>query len=110
MQLRYVERLGVANLSRAKWTMEFVISDGNWSITQSAVCDGVISLFFRSKIKLEFIMQQSQTEQKEKEWQYRSIFDAANDGLIINDLETASVRIAEQQPFRKTFEMPQCGE
>jgi PAS domain S-box-containing protein len=71
--------------------MEFGISDGNWSVTQKVVCDGVISLFFRSKIKLEFIMQQSQTEQKEKEWQYRSIFDAANDGFIINDLETGLV-------------------
>ncbi|MCX6035351.1 MAG: PAS domain S-box protein [Chloroflexi bacterium] len=28
---------------------------------------------------------------KEKEWQYRSIFDAANDGLIITDLETGLV-------------------
>jgi two-component system nitrate/nitrite sensor histidine kinase NarX len=28
---------------------------------------------------------------EEKEWQYRSIFDAANDGLIINDLETGLV-------------------
>ena len=36
-------------------------------------------------------MQQSQTDQKEKEWQYRSIFDAATDGLIINDLETGLV-------------------
>ena len=36
-------------------------------------------------------MQQSQTNQKEKEWQYRSIFDAAADGLIINDLETGLV-------------------
>lgn len=37
------------------------------------------------------MMQQSQPDQKEKEWQYRSIFDAANDGLIINDLETGFV-------------------
>ena len=36
-------------------------------------------------------MQQSQTDQKENEWQYRSIFDAATDGLIINDLETGLV-------------------
>ena len=36
-------------------------------------------------------MQQSQTDQIEKEWQYRSIFDAATDGLIINDLETGLV-------------------
>lgn len=28
---------------------------------------------------------------EEKEWQYRSIFDAANDGVIINDLETGLV-------------------
>src|SRR5215210_2175748 len=28
---------------------------------------------------------------EEKEWLYRSIFDAANDGLIINDLETGLV-------------------
>ena len=28
---------------------------------------------------------------EEKEWWYRSIFDAANDGLIINDLETGLV-------------------
>jgi two-component system nitrate/nitrite sensor histidine kinase NarX len=28
---------------------------------------------------------------EEKEWQYRSIFDAANDGLIITDLETGLV-------------------
>lgn len=28
---------------------------------------------------------------EEKEWQYRSIFDAANDGLIINDLESGLV-------------------
>ena len=28
---------------------------------------------------------------EEKEWQYRSIFDAATDGLIINDLETGLV-------------------
>jgi PAS domain S-box-containing protein len=71
--------------------MEFVTSDGHWSVTQSVVCDGVISLFFRSTIKLEFIMQQSQTDQKEKEWQYRNIFDAVSDGLIINDLETGLV-------------------
>jgi two-component system nitrate/nitrite sensor histidine kinase NarX len=32
----------------------------------------------------------------EKEWQYRSIFDAANDGLIINDLETG--RVVEANP------------
>ncbi len=37
------------------------------------------------------MMQQSQPDQKEKEWQYRSIFDAAIDGLIINDLETGLV-------------------
>jgi PAS domain S-box-containing protein len=36
-------------------------------------------------------MQQSQPNQKESEWQYRSIFDAAIDGLIINDLETGLV-------------------
>ncbi len=36
-------------------------------------------------------MQKSKQEQKENEWQYRSIFDAATDGLIINDLETGLV-------------------
>jgi PAS domain S-box-containing protein len=36
-------------------------------------------------------MQHSQTDQNEKEWQYRSIFDAATDGLIISDLETGLV-------------------
>jgi PAS domain S-box-containing protein len=36
-------------------------------------------------------MQQSQPNQKVNEWQYRSIFDAATDGLIINDLETGLV-------------------
>ena len=33
----------------------------------------------------------SRPPSEEKEWQYRSIFDAANDGLIINDLETGLV-------------------
>ena len=33
---------------------------------------------------------------EEKEWQYRSIFDAASDGLIINDLETG--RVVEANP------------
>jgi two-component system nitrate/nitrite sensor histidine kinase NarX len=32
-----------------------------------------------------------QSLSEEKEWQYRSIFDTANDGLIINDLETGLV-------------------
>jgi PAS domain S-box-containing protein len=41
-------------------------------------------------------MQQDQLNRKEKEWQYRSIFDAANDGLIINDLETG--RVVEANP------------
>ena len=36
-------------------------------------------------------MQQSQPNQRKKNWQYRSIFDAAIDGLIINDLETGHV-------------------
>ncbi len=36
-------------------------------------------------------MQTSRRNQNEKEWQYRSIFDAANDGLIITDLETGLV-------------------
>ena len=36
-------------------------------------------------------MQQSQPNQRKKNWQYRSIFDAAIDGLIINDLETGLV-------------------
>jgi two-component system nitrate/nitrite sensor histidine kinase NarX len=33
---------------------------------------------------------------EEKKWQYRSIFDAATDGLIINDLETG--RVVEANP------------
>ena len=37
------------------------------------------------------MMQQSKPDQKENDWQYRSIFDAATDGLIINDLETGLV-------------------
>ena len=41
-------------------------------------------------------MQRGQLDRKEKEWQYRSIFDAANDGLIINDLETG--RVVEANP------------
>jgi two-component system nitrate/nitrite sensor histidine kinase NarX len=41
-------------------------------------------------------MQQGQLNRKEKEWQYRSIFDAAIDGLIINDLETG--RVVEANP------------
>jgi PAS domain S-box-containing protein len=45
----------------------------------------------RSNLKGRYLMQQSQTDQIEKEWQYRSIFDAATDGLIINDLETGLV-------------------
>ena len=36
-------------------------------------------------------MQKSKQEQRENEWQYRSIFDAAIDGLIISDLETGLV-------------------
>ncbi len=36
-------------------------------------------------------MQKSKQEQREKEWLYRSIFDASTDGLIINDLETGLV-------------------
>lgn len=36
-------------------------------------------------------MQKSQINPKEKDWQYRSIFDAATDGLIINDLEKGIV-------------------
>ena len=36
-------------------------------------------------------MQKSQINPKEKDWQYRSIFDVANDGLIINDLEKGIV-------------------
>ncbi len=36
-------------------------------------------------------MQTSRRNQNEKEWQYRSIFDAANDGVIIHDLETGCV-------------------
>ena len=37
------------------------------------------------------MMQKSQLNQKEEEWQYRSIFDAATDGMIVNDLETGLV-------------------
>jgi PAS domain S-box-containing protein len=37
----------------------------------------------------------------EEEWQYRSIFDAAKDGLIINDLETG--RILEANPAACTM-------
>ncbi len=37
-------------------------------------------------------MRQSQTDLKEKEWQYRNNFDAATDGLIIYDLETAMIK------------------
>ncbi len=33
----------------------------------------------------------NQPPSEEKEWQYRSIFDSANDGLIINDLESGLV-------------------
>ena len=36
-------------------------------------------------------MQQSQPNRIKKEWQYRSIFDTVNDGLIITDLETGLV-------------------
>lgn len=36
-------------------------------------------------------MQKDSPDLKDKEWQYRSIFDAATDGLIINDLETGLV-------------------
>jgi PAS domain S-box-containing protein len=45
----------------------------------------------RSKIKLEFSMKHDQPDQKEKESQFRNIFDAAIDGLIVNDLETGLV-------------------
>jgi PAS domain S-box-containing protein len=41
-------------------------------------------------------MQKSQLDHNEEEWQYRGIFDAANDGLIISDLETGLV--AEANP------------
>lgn len=44
-----------------------------------------------SKRKDVDFMHQGRLDQEEKEWQYRSIFDAANDGLIINDLETGLV-------------------
>ncbi len=37
------------------------------------------------------LMRQGQPTRIDKEWQYRSIFDAANDGLIITDLETGLV-------------------
>ena len=36
-------------------------------------------------------MQKDHPNLNGKEWQYRSIFDAAADGLIINDLETGCV-------------------
>lgn len=36
-------------------------------------------------------MQPNDPNWNEKEWQYRSIFDTANDGLIIHDLETGLV-------------------
>jgi PAS domain S-box-containing protein len=36
-------------------------------------------------------MQKSKLEQKEREWQYRSIFEAVNDGLLIIDLEEGFV-------------------
>jgi PAS domain S-box-containing protein len=42
-------------------------------------------------MNLEHMMQKSKLEQKEREWQYRSIFEAANDGLIITDLEEGVV-------------------
>lgn len=65
---------------------------GSRSVARSRCCDGIISTFYRSRIKFEFIMRQSQTDLKEKEWQYRNIFDAATDGLIIYDLETAMIK------------------
>jgi PAS domain S-box-containing protein len=37
------------------------------------------------------MMQKNQSTQVESEWGYRSIFDAANDGVIINDLESGMV-------------------
>src|SRR5271157_3675527 len=37
------------------------------------------------------LLQHIQPNQAGKEWLYRSIFDAANDGLIITDLETGLV-------------------
>ena len=36
-------------------------------------------------------MRNNQSNQDEKEWRYRSIFDAANDGLIVTDMETGLV-------------------
>jgi two-component system nitrate/nitrite sensor histidine kinase NarX len=42
-------------------------------------------------MNLEYMMQKSKLEQKERERQYRSIFEAANDGLIIIDLEEGLV-------------------
>ena len=47
--------------------------------------------FFRSTMNSEFIMQKDHPNLNEKEWQYRSIFDAAIDGLIVHDLETGLV-------------------
>lgn len=48
-------------------------------------------LVFCSTMKSEFMMQKSKQEQREREWQYRSIFDSATDGLIVHDLETGIV-------------------
>jgi len=42
-------------------------------------------------MKSDYIMQKSEQDQGEKEQQYRSIFDAAVDGLIVYDLETGLV-------------------
>ena len=36
-------------------------------------------------------MQKSKQDQREREWQYRSIFDTAVDGLIVHDLKTGFV-------------------
>jgi len=42
-------------------------------------------------MKSEYIMQKSEQNQREREQQYRSVFDAAVDGLIVHDLETSLV-------------------
>jgi PAS domain S-box-containing protein len=42
----------------------------------------------------------NQPPAEDKEWQYRSIFDAASDGLIITDLETSLVVEANPEACR----------
>jgi len=42
-------------------------------------------------MNLEYMMQKSKLEQKERERQYRSIFEAANDGLVVIDFKDGFV-------------------